>query len=63
MFYSVYEWLIWPLGTFLLGFVDYNIFWSVVAATPVITITFTRDRERQKLSKTPYSAINTAVMV
>ncbi len=63
MLYLVYEWTIWPVGTFFLGYAAGNIIWSALAALPIVMVSYGSDRKRQKEKDKPASRLNSIVLI
>ena len=63
MLYCVYEWTIWPVGTFFLGYASGNILWSALAAIPIVMVSYGSDRKRQKQKDKPASRTNSIVLI
>ena len=61
--YYVYEWTLWPIGTFLLGVYSQSILWSAIGAIPVLLVSYRSDRIRQKESENPASKMNSIILL
>jgi hypothetical protein len=61
--YSIYEFGLWPIGTFIGGLEGLSLLWPTVAAIPLMGINYSLDRQRQADEERPASKANSLIVV